>query len=530
MASLLALIPLLPLLGAVVCGVLHAAPRPRRELAGPVACLVVLGSFIVSAIGFAEVLGQGKLVYDGFSWIAVGELQLPFRLVMDPLSAFMSLIVTGVGFLIHVYSIGYMSKDEGKARYFAYLNLFIFAMSLLVLGGNLAILFVGWEGVGAMSYLLIGFWYDKEDGWPAEAGQKAFITNRVGDMGFLIGMFLLFQHYGTLDLGTIAAAPPLLRGEVATAICLLLFVGAIGKSAQIPLFVWLPDAMAGPTPVSALIHAATMVTAGVYMVCRMSFLFAQSPTAMAVVAGIGAATALFAATIALTQRDIKKVLAYSTVSQLGYMFLACGVGAWSAAIFHVGTHAFFKALLFLGAGSVIHGMHEEQDIFRMGGLRRFMPLTFVTFVIGALCLAGLPLTSGFFSKDEILWKTVSAGWSTSMLLWGLGAFTALLTAFYSFRLVSLTFFGEPRFDPGEVHPHESPRIMTMPLVILALLALGGGIMGIPEVLLPDANWIHHFLEPSFAKGESLLGSGALPHAEGEGAYMTASSLIAVAGI
>ncbi len=532
MSDYLFLIPSLPLLGALLCGILHARGGKARDLAGPVANLAVLGSFLVAVLAFLEIRGHEAeaLVYEGFTWIHTGTLLLPFKLHLDALSGFMALIVTGVGLLIHFYSIGYMAHDEGRAKYFAYLNLFVFAMSLLILGANLPLLFVGWEGVGAMSYLLIGFWYDKEGGWPAVAGQKAFIANRVGDMGFLIGMFLLFTNFGTLDVAAMKEAPAL-SGGVATLICLLLFLGATGKSAQIPLFVWLPDAMAGPTPVSALIHAATMVTAGVYMVCRMSFLFVQSPTAMAVVAVVGAVTALLAGTIALAQRDLKKVLAYSTVSQLGYMFLACGVGAFSAAIFHVGTHAFFKALLFLGAGSVIHGMHEEQDAFRMGGLRRHMPITWITFLVGGLCLAGFPLTSGFFSKDEILWETVSSGGSAAYALWGLGALTALLTAFYTFRLVSLTFLGKERFDPGEVHPHESPWTMTLPLVILALLGLGGGLMGLPAVFVEDGNWIHHLLSPVLAEGRPFASEGGhgLDHAQ-EGLFMVYSSIIAVVGI
>jgi len=526
---LLPAIILLPLVGAVICGLLHARGGDARKLAGPIASSAVLLALACSVALFLR-LGESAIVYDGFTWISAGNLHVPFKLRLDQLSGFMALIVTGVGLLIHVYSIGYMAHDEGKAKYFAYLNLFIFAMSLLVLGANLPLLFVGWEGVGAMSYLLIGFWYDKDEGWPAKAGQKAFIANRIGDAGFVIGMFLLFKTFGTLDIATIAANPTAAAGTI-TLICLLLFVGATGKSAQIPLFVWLPDAMAGPTPVSALIHAATMVTAGVYMVSRMSFLFAQSAVAMAVVATIGAATALLAATIALVQRDIKKVLAYSTVSQLGYMFLACGVGAWSAAIFHVGTHAFFKALLFLGAGSVIHGLHDEQDSFKMGGLKKWMPTTFVTFLIGGLGLAGFPLTSGWFSKDEILWKTVNFGQTAGHLLWGIGALTALLTAFYTFRLVALTFFGEPRFDPEKMHPHESPKVMTVPLVILAVLALFGGWMGIPPVIAENANWIEHWLEAPLAAGTAIW-TGTHPHAghQGEVMFMTISSVIAVVGI
>jgi NADH-quinone oxidoreductase subunit L len=530
MTDLLFLIPILPLMGAILCGILHAKGGATKGLAGYIASAAVLGSFAIS-LGAFFALGHGEALHQVvYQWIATGDLKVSFGLFLDNLSGFMALVVTGVGFLIHVYSIGYMEHDENKAKFFAFLNLFIFSMSLLVLGESLPLLFVGWEGVGAMSYLLIGFWYDREGGWPAVAGQKAFITNRVGDMGFLIGMLLLFNHFGTLDIAALKESSIALPAGLATGICLLLFVGATGKSAQIPLFVWLPDAMAGPTPVSALIHAATMVTAGVYMLCRMSFLFVQSPTAMMVVATIGALTALFAASIAMAQRDIKKVLAYSTVSQLGYMFLACGMGAWSAAIFHVGTHAFFKALLFLGAGSVIHGMHEEQDIMKMGGLRKHMKITYVTFLIGGLCLAGFPFTSGFFSKDEILWETVKGGGQIHFLLWGIGALTALMTAFYTFRLVGLTFFGKERFDPEKVHPHESPKFMTIPLMVLATLALLGGLMGLPELIVKDGNWIHHFLSSSVTPlKEGIEGSHGLGH-ESELLFLLLSSLIAIVGI
>ncbi|MEZ5988498.1 MAG: NADH-quinone oxidoreductase subunit L [Planctomycetota bacterium] len=532
MQDLLWAIPLLPLLGAVVCGLLHARGGGARRLAGPVATLAVGASFVLSVLAFLEVRsGHEALRQLGGDWIAVDTLRVGFDLTLDRLSGFMMLIVAGVGFLIHVYSIGYMAHDEGKARFFAYLNLFVFSMSVLVLGGSFALLFVGWEGVGLMSYLLIGFWYDRDDGWPAKAGQKAFVANRVGDFGFLLGMFLLFGHFGTLDYAGILESDAMgtWTGGLAMGAALLLFLGATGKSAQIPLFVWLPDAMAGPTPVSALIHAATMVTAGVYMVCRASFLF--PPEALLVVAWIGGITAFVAATMALFQRELKKVLAYSTVSQLGYMFLACGCGAFSAAIFHVGTHAFFKALLFLGAGSVIHGMHEENDAFKMGGLRRHMPWTHLTFLVGSLCLAGFPLTSGFFSKDEILWKTVEAGSPAAWALWTLGAATAALTAFYTFRLYSLIFLGGERFDAAHVHPHESPRLMTVPLALLAALSLVGGLMGLPAWLVHEGGWMHHWLEPVVMQVQPLHAAGYEPvdhHAELW--FALASGAIAVVGI
>jgi NADH-quinone oxidoreductase subunit L len=534
MADWLWLIPLFPLAGAILCGILYAAGKGR--LAGPIATLAAALSCAAGILAFRELLGgRDALLFHGFTWIQAGQLQLSFDLRLDHLSGIMVLVVTGIGTLIHLYSIGYMHGDPGVGKFFAYLNLFLFAMSTLVLGDNLPLLFVGWEGVGAMSYLLIGFWYDRENGWPAMAGQKAFIANRVGDLGFLLGMFVLFTLTGTLSIDGLQKAG-LVEGGMLTVACLLLFLGATGKSAQIPLFVWLPDAMAGPTPVSALIHAATMVTAGVYMVCRLSFLFVHSPVAMAVMAVVGAATALFAATLGLAQRDIKKVLAYSTVSQLGYMFLACGVGAFSAAIFHVFTHAFFKALLFLGAGSVIHGMHHEQNALKMGGLGRHMKITGATFLLGSLALAGFPLTSGFFSKDEILFETVTSGITLGgvplgSVLWGVGAVTALLTAFYTFRLYALVFCGKERFDHHEVHPHESPLVMTLPLMILAVGALFAGFLGIPHAF--GHSWIGEFLQPIRHQvhwpGEAHAGEAA--HAtQTEILFMAISSGIAVLGI
>jgi NADH-quinone oxidoreductase subunit L len=441
----------------------------------------------------------------------------------------MMLIVTGVGFLIHVYAIGYMHGDRGIWRFFAYLNLFIFAMLNLVLADNFLLLFLGWEGVGLCSYLLIGFWYDRkfEKGTTGDAAKKAFVVNRIGDFGFLIGMFLIFTTFGTLEFRSVFAQASVMPvgAPVVLWIALALFVGATGKSAQIPLFVWLPDAMAGPTPVSALIHAATMVTAGVYMVARCSILYALAPAAMTVVAVVGAATAIFAATIGLVQNDIKKVLAYSTISQLGYMFLALGVGAFAAGIFHVLTHAFFKALLFLGAGSVIHGLHDEQDIQHMGGLRSSMPVTAITFLLAAIAIAGIFPFSGFFSKDEILWKAFSQG---HWILWLAGILGAGLTAFYMFRLYTLTFEGTPRYS-HEKHPHESPKVMTVPLMILALLSVIGGLVGVPESL-GGSNMIEHWLAPVFENAETKLAqTGGGDHAL-EYVLMALSVAIALSGV
>ena len=409
-------------------------------------------------------------------WISAGALHIDFSLVLDQLSLVMLLVVTGVGFLIHVYSVGYMKDEEGYARYFSYLNLFLFFMTVLVLAGNALVMFVGWEGVGLASYLLIGFYFQKKSA--ADAGKKAFIVNRIGDFGFLIGMFLLLANFGTLtftEIATKLGQDSGWQGGVVTVIALCLLLGAAGKSAQLPLYIWLPDAMEGPTPVSALIHAATMVTAGVYMIARTHVLFDHSPFALGVVAIVGAATALFAATIGLVQNDIKRVLAYSTISQLGYMFLACGVAAYSAGIFHLVTHAFFKALLFLAAGSVIHAMGGEQDLRKMGGLWRKLPVTFWTMTAAVFAIAGFFPFAGFFSKDAILYAAFQQG-TGGTVLWAVGLFTALLTSFYMFRLWYLAFLGKPRSP--EVHPHESPWSMLGPLVILALLSIGGGWIGI----------------------------------------------------
>jgi len=541
---MLALIPLFPLVGFLINGSWYAfgqAPagchKAGSKIPGAIATLFIFFSFIVSAFIFNQLLSmepEHRFIEQVlFSWMKVGGFNLEMAFRVDSLSTLFTLVITGVGTLIHLYSIGYMSHDETPGKFFAYLNLFCFAMLMLVIGSSLPILFLGWEGVGLCSYLLIGYWYTDEE--KAKAGKKAFVVNRVGDLGFLLGMFIIFWTFGTLDFtelkhgveqavhtGTLVA-----DASVVTLICILLFVGCMGKSAQIPLYIWLPDAMAGPTPVSALIHAATMVTSGIYMVSRLNFLYALSPSALNVVATVGAFTAFFAATIAIAQRDIKKVLAYSTVSQLGYMFLGCGVGAFSAGVFHVITHAFFKALLFLGAGSVIHGMHEEQDIWKMGGLKSKMPKTFLTFAVGWIAICGLPPFSGFFSKDEILWQAFSSVHG-SRVLWGLGAVTAVMTAFYMTRLFYLTFLGQPRFDEKKmvshhahhdddhhghdhghsdhsVGVHESPWMMTLPLQVLALLSAVGGLMGIPHM-----SWLEHWLEPVIpghegAHGASLVG-------------------------
>ena len=495
--SLFAILILSPLAGFAFNGLRFKSHNCK--LAGTVATCAAAVSFAAALILAGRVAsGVGPRSVDAyfFDWIAVGAFTAKASFVVDRISAIMVLVVTGVGTLIHLFSVGYMSHDARPSKYFAYLNLFLFNMLLLILADNLLLMFVGWEGVGLCSYLLIGFWFtDKEK---AAAGMKAFIVNRIGDAGFLIGIFMLFYNFGTVSFAEIIAkvplAPELTWSGPITLACLALFVGATGKSAQIPLYVWLPDAMAGPTPVSALIHAATMVTAGVYMIIRLNPLFLDAPNALHVVAVIGATTAFLGATIGLTQWDIKKVLAYSTVSQLGYMFLACGVGAFGAALFHLMTHAFFKALMFLGSGSVIHAMHEEQDIRRMGGLQKYLPITHVTFAIGWLAIIGMPPFAGFFSKDEILWQAFSSPLGHP-LLWLAGVGGAALTAFYMTRLMALTFWGKSRV-PHDVHPHESPPSMTIPLMALAVLSAIGGWVGIPHVLghslhLPNIleNWL-----------------------------------------
>ncbi len=486
----LAAIVLLPLVGFLLNGVFATALGGRRfnnRLASIIGCGFPLAAFAltVNALLTLQAGNFTPLIEPLYRWVTIGDSSFDVAFYFDRLSAIMTLVVTGVGSVIHLYSTGYMHDDKSYGRFFAYLNLFLFFMLLLVLGRSMLVLFVGWEGVGLASYLLIGFWFD--DLANARAGKKAFITNRIGDAGFLLGMFLLYRACGTLDMDTINAAFMGSAGGVpmvsASLVGLLLFVGATGKSAQIPLFVWLPDAMAGPTPVSALIHAATMVTAGVYLVVRMSGVYMQAPEASQVMAIVGVATAFFAATIALVQTDIKKVLAYSTVSQLGFMFLALGVGAYGVAIFHVVTHAFFKACLFLGAGSVIHALGGEQDIRKMGGLRTRIPITFWTFVVATAAIAGIPGLAGFFSKDEILWYAFASSRGGSPWLWGVAALTALMTAFYMFRLLWLTFLGPSRMEPEvETHVHESPFSMTGVLLLLAVLSAVGGYFSIPHFL------------------------------------------------
>lgn len=499
---------LLPLLGFLING-LFGSKIKNEKIIGIIGSGAIGLSFIIVLLAFIETLGlpvdERKNVVTLFTWMKVAGLDISFAYLVDQLSLVMGLIVTGVGFIIHVYAIGYMHGDKAFWRFFAYKNLFIFAMMNLILADNFVVLFLGWEGVGLCSYLLIGFWYDRkfEKGTTADAAKKAFVVNRIGDFGFLLGMFLIFATFGSLKFEEVFARADMFPVSEAVYgfIALFLFIGATGKSAQIPLFVWLPDAMAGPTPVSALIHAATMVTAGVYMVARCSIIFVSAPTVMTIIAVIGLLTALMAATIGLVQNDIKKVLAYSTVSQLGYMFLALGVGAFTAGIFHVMTHAFFKALLFLGAGSVIHAMHEEQNIKNYGGLKKYMPQTYFTFLIAAIAISGIPPLSGFFSKDEILWFAYSQG---SIVYWVLGALTALLTAFYMFRLVNLTFEGKPRFG-SNLHPHESPKVMTVPLIILAVLSVIGGFIGIPEIFSGEhGNQFHNWLAPVFAQAERKM--------------------------
>ncbi|OLC07362.1 MAG: NADH-quinone oxidoreductase subunit L [Gemmatimonadetes bacterium 13_1_40CM_70_12] len=512
-------VPALPLLGFVVNGAL-ALWRPTAKTAVSlvgVGVLVLAGAAAVVAVaGFAGLHPAAPLVFRYWEWMPVGDLRIDFALQLDQLSAVMVLVVTGVGALIHVFSVGYMHEDAGYARYFAYLNLFVFFMLVLVLGASFPVMFVGWEGVGLCSYLLIGYWFNEQIN--ADAGKKAFIVNRIGDVGFLIAMLLIFRATGSLDFGPVFARAGAVftpAGATVTAVTLFLFLGCTGKSAQIPLFTWLPDAMQGPTPVSALIHAATMVTAGVYLVARCNVLFALSPLGSATVAGVGALTALFAATIALKQWDIKRVLAYSTISQLGYMFLGVGTGAYAAGIFHLVTHAFFKALLFLGSGSVIHAMHDAyhlthahddaQDMRNMGGLRRHLPWTATLMWIATLAIAGIPPLSGFFSKDEILGAAFALGTAEPVWLvyWAMGVAAALLTAFYMTRLMLYTFHGPNRTGERErAHLHEAPWVMTGPLVVLGALSLAGGALNLPE-LVGGKPWLEHWLQPVTALADRM---------------------------
>ena len=541
--QLIWLVPLLPALSALV--MLLVGSRLPKAIISWLCCGTVFGSFLLSVGAFFELtrLPAGERLREVvlFTWIPALPMQLSngtsglfevaWGYLLDPLSSVMILVVTGVGFLIHVYSVGYMAHEGGYYRYFGYLNLFMFMMLTLVLANSFLLLFVGWEGVGLCSYLLIGFWFHKKSA--SDAGKKAFIVNRVGDAGFLLGMFFVATTFGTLNFTGVNAA--LAGGQFSlgdpalVAITLLLFLGATGKSAQIPLYVWLPDAMEGPTPVSALIHAATMVTAGVYMVARANALYQLAPLTLEVIAVVGALTALFAATMGLVQNDIKRVLAYSTISQLGYMFLACGVGAFAAGIFHLSTHAYFKALLFLGSGAVIHALSGEQDIRKMGGLWKKLPVTGKTFLLAALAIAGIPPLAGFFSKDEILWRTYTReGDPFFIALWGVGTLTALLTAFYMFRLVFLTFFGESRVPHDvEHHVHEAPRSMTVPLIILAGLSVVGGWVGIPAAL-GGGNWFEHYLEPVF---EARVEQAPMHHSQAtEYLLMALSAGVAALGI
>lgn len=535
--NIIRLVPLFPLLGFLINGLLNK--KIPEKVTGIIGSATVFISFVLSCWAFFLLIGlpeNTRSVHAAwFTWIVSGSFESGISFLFDPLSAVMMLVVTGVGFLIHVYSIGYMHGDGGCGRYFSYLNLFAFSMLTLVMSDNLILLYLGWEAVGLCSYLLIGFWFHKKSA--ADAGKKAFIVNRVGDFGFALGVFLVFWTFAaaghpTVNLSEITIlAPEILvaGGGVVTLITLLLFMGATGKSAQIPLYVWLPDAMEGPTPVSALIHAATMVTAGVYMVSRLSALFVLAPVTMLVVAIIGASTALYAASIGLVQNDIKRVLAYSTISQLGYMFLACGVGAFASGIFHLMTHAFFKALLFLAAGSVMHALSGELDMRKMGGLRKYMPRTFATMFIATLAISGVPLFSGFFSKDEILYNAFISE-RGSPILWAVGLLAAVLTAFYMFRLLFLTFYGKSRMEPEvEKHVHESPGVMTIPLIILAVLAAVGGYIGLPHAL-GGGGWFEKFLAPAMAGTHA-----AAEHSAGHGysveyLLMLASVVAAAMGI
>ena len=513
--DLIYLIPLLPLIGFLINGL--ARNVLSKYLVSIIGSGTILLSFLLSVVVFLNVCHEGftPQVISYFDFIHAGKIKVDFAFQIDQLTSLFLLIITGVGFLIHVYSTSYMKEENAPAfaRYFSYLNLFVFSMLLLVMGANYVIMFIGWEGVGLCSYLLIGYWFKNTN--YNNAAKKAFIMNRIGDLGFLLGIFWMINAFETTSFhdlfnnekGIITSITEI-NSPTLVGISLLFFVGAIGKSAQIPLYTWLPDAMAGPTPVSALIHAATMVTAGIYMIARSNIMYSLAPTTMTVVAIIGLATAIFAATIALKQNDIKKVLAYSTVSQLGYMFLGLGVGAYTGTVFHVMTHAFFKALLFLGAGSVIHAMGGEQDIRKMGGLNKHMRITYITFFIGCIAIAGIPPFSGFFSKDEIL----AGAFEKNPLLYAIGLGGALLTAFYMFRLLAMTFMGKFRGTEEQLHHvHESPKAITIPLIVLAFLSIVGGFVGIPAYLMNDGHKLAEFLDPVFARSKTILAINEIPH-------------------
>ena len=529
----------MPIVGVLINGILghYLQKKFGEKVVGIIGSATVGLSFVFAVALFSGMLGQSPdqrtHIVDVYSWIAAGNVSASVAYLIDPLSIVMLLVVTGVSFLIHVYSIGYMHGDRGFFRFFAYLNLFVFSMLNLILADNYLLMFLGWEGVGLCSYLLIGFWYDRKfEGvnitWTGDAGMKAFIVNRIGDFAFLIGVFLIFTNFGTLNFDAVfgTASSHFTTGDsTVTWIAVLLFIGATGKSAQIPLYIWLPDAMAGPTPVSALIHAATMVTAGVYMIARSAVLYALAPTAMVIVAVVGALTAIYAASMGLVQNDIKKVLAYSTISQLGYMFLAVGVGAFSAGVFHLMTHAFFKALLFLGAGAIIHALHENQDLRNMGGLKGLMPGTHKTFLLASLAIAGIPPLAGFFSKDEIL----AHAYSNSFYLWLIGVITAFLTAFYIFRLFILAFEGKPRFDVHHIHVHDAPKSMLVPLWVLGILSVVGGWIGIPAALGGGENF-DSFLEPVFENAQAKMPSIFFIEHSTEYVLMLVSILLAVGGV
>lgn len=526
MINLIYFTVILPFLGLVVNGIFGRKIRSvypdsiGEKIIGTIGSGVIGLSFLIALGALIETISlpvdERLKIVTLFDWIKAGGINLSISYQVDQLSLVMALIVTGVGFIIHVYSIGYMHGDKSFWRFFAYMNLFVFFMMNLILADNFPLLFVGWEGVGLSSFLLIGFWYERkfEKSTTSSAALKAFVVNRVGDVGFLLGMFLIYSTFGSLNFTEVFSraltfnVPEYIFGFIAV----FLLIGAVGKSAQIPLFVWLPDAMAGPTPVSALIHAATMVTAGVYLIARTNIIFTSAPSIMMVVAVIGISTAFFAATVGIVQNDIKKVLAYSTISQLGYMFLAMGAGAFSSGIFHLMTHAFFKALLFLGAGSIIHSMHDVQDMRKFGGLKKYMPITYSTFLIGALTISGIPPLSGFFSKDEILWYSFT---NIGFIIWLLGIITAAFTAIYIFRIYFMTFEGKEKFsakggfaaggDHNKIHPHESPKVMTIPLIALAVLSAVGGFIGLPEIFAGEnGNILHNWLAPVFKSSERKL--------------------------